>query len=73
MGIVNLLAGAVFLAIGYRPPARLGGVATTEPEEEPSRRSRGRGAPRDFWLYAGVALLSGFAMITLQTVLIRIR
>ena len=72
MGVVNLVAGAVFLGIGYRPPPQLGGLASTEPGVKPSRPSRGRRAPRDFWLYAGVALLSGFAMITLQTVLIRL-
>jgi spermidine synthase len=60
MAIVNLAAGAALAALGWR-----GEAAHAEPE-----------APRAPLLglaaFAAVALLSGFAMMTLQTVLIRL-
>lgn len=61
MGGVNLFAGGVFLALGRHPNAVVLPVAPAE------------GAPvlRGFAAYAAVALLSGFAMMTIQTVLIR--
>ncbi|MDJ0790214.1 MAG: fused MFS/spermidine synthase [Myxococcota bacterium] len=61
MGVVNLAAGAVFLVLGLR--AR-GGTAL--PAEEGEARIEG------FALYGLVAMLLGFAMMSIQTVLIRL-
>ncbi|MGH0033414.1 MAG: fused MFS/spermidine synthase [Myxococcota bacterium] len=62
MGVVNLSAGAAFLAIGSRyqetPLPEPGGAADA-------------GEVAGFGLYAWVALLLGFAMMATQTVLIR--
>ena len=61
MGCVNLAAGAVFAALGWprREPVAAGAPAPSTP------RVRG------FASFAGVALLIGFAMMVVQTVLIR--
>lgn len=67
MGVVNLVAGGIFLALGTRAPAPAakGGAA---------RAAAAPGAPQvaGFALLAGVALLSGFAMMAIQTTLNRI-
>jgi spermidine synthase len=62
MGLVNLAAGCVFLALGLRS----GPTAVPRTPEVPAR------AIQHFASYAGVALLSGFAMMAIQTVLIRL-
>jgi spermidine synthase len=60
MAILNLAAGAALAAFGWR-----GETVPAEPE--------GSAAPvRGLAAFAAVALLSGFAMMTLQTVLIRL-
>jgi len=70
MGAVNVLAGAVFVAMGL---ARRGGLAG--PRDDATPRADAASAPvavRGFAVYACVALLAGFAMMTVQTVLIRV-
>jgi spermidine synthase len=63
MGVVNLLAGGTFVALGLRQaPSVLPGSA-------PAASSV---APRSFAALALVALLAGFAMMVLQTTLNRI-
>jgi spermidine synthase len=64
MGALNLFAGCVFAWLGIRN-GRVEPLSATsdEPEEAPSRRFLG---------YAAVALLAGFAMMALQTILNRI-
>ena len=59
MGGVNLAAGGVFLVLGRSPRA----VVIPAPRAAPP--------PGGFAVYAAVALLSGFAMMTIQTVLNR--
>jgi predicted membrane-bound spermidine synthase len=63
MGGINLIAGAVFLGIGLLRPAP---VRTAPARTEAPQRVAG------FARFAAVALLTGFAMMTLQTVLIRL-
>jgi len=60
MGVVNLGAGSAFLALGLRPR---GALAIPAPAP---------GASPAIGPYAAVALLVGFAAITLETVLIRL-
>jgi len=63
MGVVNLAAGATFMMLGLgRPAGASGAIAAPAGEGE---------VPR-FAAYAGVALVAGFAMMALQTVLIRL-
>jgi spermidine synthase len=59
---VNIAAGSAFVLLGLRPKP----VAAAEPADA--------GSPRiaHFASYAGVALLGGFAMMGLQTVVIRV-
>jgi len=61
MGAVNLSAGAVFLLLGVRRRGALP-VARAVPGTNPT----------GFVVFALVALLSGFAMMTLQTILNRV-
>jgi spermidine synthase len=60
MAVVNLAAGAIFVALGRRASA-----APPLPPPEADVRVEG------FAAFAGAAFLTGFAMMTLQTVLIR--
>ncbi len=62
MGVVNLFAGAVFLALGWRAPQR-----AARASEAP-----GDGALPRFASLAAVALLAGFAMMILQTTFNRV-
>ncbi len=63
MGVVNLVAGGVFLALGWwRPPTAL----RTLPAAETVGHVAGYAG------FAAVAGLTGFAMMTLQSVLIRL-
>jgi len=62
MGLVNLVAGATFLALGRRSQPTL---------PYPEAAAIG-GAPHRFAGYASVVLLSGFAMMCIQTTLNRI-
>lgn len=64
MGAVNVLAGAVFVAMGL---AQRGAVAAPVDMD-----GTAPAALRGFAAYACVALLGGFAMMTVQTVLIRV-
>jgi predicted membrane-bound spermidine synthase len=68
MGATNLLAGAGFLALGLRPPAS-GAVGPAAAAALPAGAPL---APPGFGAYAAVALLSGFAMMAIQTVLNRV-
>jgi spermidine synthase len=61
MGALNLGAGVIFALLGLRARA----LQPTQPE------SPGE-APRGFAFYAAVAVLLGFALMSIQTVLIRI-
>ncbi len=61
MGAINLAAGALFVGLGWRPRATF-----DDGDSQGAERIGG------FALYAGVALLVGFAMMSIQTVLIRI-
>jgi len=63
MGFVNLLAGAAFLVLGRRPSA----APAPGPVAPAATSPLARFAP-----WAAVALLSGFAMMTLQTAVNRI-
>ena len=62
MGAVNVVAGAVFVAMGL---AQRGAAVAVAGGTAPA-------AVRGFAVYACVALLGGFAMMTVQTVLIRV-
>ena len=65
MGGINLLAGATFLLLGWLRPQAVLPIAAARSE---AVSLRGAG-----WVsFAAVALLTGFAMMTLQTVLIRL-
>jgi predicted membrane-bound spermidine synthase len=64
MGIVNLAAGLIFLLLGTRAAPATAHAAPAPP--------LGTKAPTRLALYATVATLSGFAMMTLQTALNRI-
>ena len=64
MGAVNLLAGATFAA--------LGGCARRRCCRHRAPAARCRCAARGWASFAAVALLAGFAMMALQTVLIRL-
>jgi predicted membrane-bound spermidine synthase len=61
MGFVNLMAGASFFLLDRRGVPAGGGIAAEEPVEIPGFRS-----------YALAAGMVGFAMMSLQTVLIRV-
>ena len=63
MSLVNIFAGLVFAALSRVAPAA---ESLESPAADPTR------TPARFHLFATVALLSGFAMMTLQTVLNRI-
>jgi spermidine synthase len=63
MGFVNLVAGAVFVRLGRRGQSVAPDLAAPAAAAAPGAR---------FAAYAGVALLAGFAMMTLQTTLNRI-
>jgi predicted membrane-bound spermidine synthase len=65
MGVVNLVAGGVFLLLGRRGST---GVAPS-PGAEPAPGPTG---VRHFAAYALAALLSGYAMMAVQVVLIRL-
>jgi spermidine synthase/MFS family permease len=62
MGGVNLLAGTIFFALGRRPQPALPELTAAAPDAAPQR----------FAGYAIVVLLSGFAMMCIQTTLNRI-
>jgi spermidine synthase len=70
MGLVNILAGAVFIAFGLRLPVSAASASAADPGEEakgvPSSRTEALAA------FTTAALLCGFAMMTIQTVLIRL-
>ncbi len=64
MGIVNLVAGGLFVVLGLLRPAE-----AAAPTAGASAASAGVAG---FSNFAAVALLTGFAMMTIQTVLIRL-
>lgn len=64
MGAVNLVAGATFIAFGWRRSPL--GAPQPAPAEEAGAPAAALG------LYAAVALLAGFAAMVFQTVLIRV-
>jgi len=64
MGVVNLAAGSSFIALGLRGSER--GLELAESQSSEAA------APRNFVVYAFVALLSGFAMMALQNTMNRI-
>ncbi|MAI80162.1 MAG: hypothetical protein CL917_14535 [Deltaproteobacteria bacterium] len=64
MGVINLVAGGIFLVIGWRGRA----VVSFDPEESDGSPS----AAENFFIYSLVALLTGFAMMALQTTIIRL-
>ena len=66
MAAVNLVAGASFALL-----ARRGGAATAPAAAQPAAQP-GNATVAGFAIYAWVAGLVGFAMLTLQTVLIRL-
>lgn len=73
MGAVNLAAGGVFLAVGRRVPQQA--VAPREAIPEPAVAAEPERAPAavsGLLVCSGVALLAGFAMMTLQTAMNRI-
>ncbi len=64
MGTINLTAGAVFLLIGWRGREVVSLEQEIETEDSPSGET--------FFVYSLVALLTGFAMMALQTTVIRV-
>jgi spermidine synthase len=62
MGVINLVVGAIFFILGARPPE----IVSLEPESQGSPRSE------ISQVYTITALLLGFAMMALQTILIRV-
>ncbi len=67
MGVVNLAAGSAFILIGLGVDRRARGAALG-----PSDAAGPRHATRSIASFALVALLCGFAMMAIQTVLIRL-
>jgi spermidine synthase len=61
MGLVNLSAGAVFALLGLRGTAPRVDDGATRPVRVEAR-----------WAYSAAALLTGYAMMSLQTILIRV-
>ncbi len=68
MGCINLGAGALFGVVGFRRRAviALSQAGPTDPSEGGTPGIEG------FGFYATIALLTGFAMMTMQTVVIRL-
>jgi spermidine synthase len=68
MGAINVLAGAAFVVLGVTSSRTVGPVAASDVDRaaEATREVSG------FAAFACIALLSGFAMMTAQTVLIRL-
>jgi spermidine synthase len=64
MGAINLVAGAIYAGLGLRSRAQPPAAAT--PEDAEATDASGA------WAYLAVALLIGFAMMTLETTLIRL-
>ena len=69
MGVVNLLAGGVFIALGWLRPA---GTPLPAPATTASAFAEPSGHVAGYAAFAAIALLTGFAMMTLQSVLIRL-
>jgi len=69
MGVVNLVAGGAFVALRHRESARSHAPAA-EAGTPPDHAVQG--LPTGFVAFASVALLAGFAMMTLQTTLNRV-
>ena len=75
MAAINLSAGALFVAIGYAAPAslrELGGTEPLGPATSAPVSSEGRARVAGLPVFASIALLTGFAMMTVQTSLIRL-
>lgn len=64
MGVINLVAGGVFILIGWRGHS----VVSLEADAGEAPAQRGEG----FFVYSLVALLTGFAMMAVQTTMIRL-
>ena len=64
MGTINLFAGAVFILIGFR-----GQHVYATPKDEPTAEAV---TPDHFITYGTIALLTGFAMMVIQTAIIRV-
>lgn len=73
MGAINVFAGAAFVALGWsaRSVVPRAGADTAPATDAPDASAGPREVP-GFAAFACVALLSGFAMMTAQTVLIRL-
>jgi spermidine synthase len=67
MGCVNLFAGAVFMSVGVKGRE----VVSLGLEADAAEQGGAKGL-EGFGYYALIALLTGFAMMTLQTTLIRV-
>ncbi|MDH3211925.1 MAG: fused MFS/spermidine synthase [Myxococcales bacterium] len=63
MSVVNLVTGGIFVVMGRRAPR----VPASQTGIAPGPRVRLEG----WWTYVGAALLTGFAMMVVQTVVIR--
>jgi spermidine synthase len=66
MGCLNVGAGAIFLALGRRPQA------VVDLGQIPDAKATGTPAIPGFAFYAAIALLTGFAMMALQTTVMRL-
>ena len=66
MGCVNLTAGATFLLLGTRPQE------VVDLDQQPETEKSGRTVFPGFAFYAAIALLTGFAMMSVQTMFIRL-
>ena len=66
MGVINLSAGAVFAALGFK------GRAVAALEVEPSAEAEADVVGTNLAPYMAVSLLTGFAMMAVQTTLIRL-
>lgn len=64
MGAINLVAGALYGTLGLREQER--------PLAAPGQEEAEVGDVGDAWTYLAAALLIGFAMMTLETILIRL-
>ncbi|MBW1684624.1 MAG: hypothetical protein JRS35_06110, partial [Deltaproteobacteria bacterium] len=72
MGMINLFAGSVFMLLGARGRAVVSLAQEAPPTPEGGEARKGKARIEGFGTYVTVALLTGFAMMTIQTTVIRL-
>jgi spermidine synthase len=72
MGMINLFAGSIFMTLGVRGRAVVSLAREAAPTEEGGEERKRAARIEGFGSYVTVALLTGFAMMTIQTTVIRL-